>query len=160
MKPLLPIECISSGKNVSYPCVQSQSVESRTKKLAEKIQARMQECGLSRQRFASLMAVQPSIVTRWLSGSHNFTVATLFDIEDKLGFSLVNTRVFGHAVTLNLSLSIESHVTKLTNPHELLHAIGLFQSCESVPAAQVIECRDGFNSSDIESYTSKYFFSK
>lgn len=49
----------------------------------------MRRKNLSRQSFAHLMKVQPSIITRWLSGKHNFTVETLFQIEDCLDVKLV-----------------------------------------------------------------------
>jgi transcriptional regulator with XRE-family HTH domain len=58
--------------------------------IAEKIKDRLFELFISRKRFATMMNVQPSMVTKWLSGKHNFTVFTLFDIEKTLNFSLFN----------------------------------------------------------------------
>lgn len=57
--------------------------------LARKIEAGMKNRGLTRQSFANLMQVQPSIITRWLSGKHNFTVETLFEIEECLKLKLL-----------------------------------------------------------------------
>lgn len=57
--------------------------------LAKKIEAGMKKKQVNRQQFAGLMGVQPSIITRWLSGSHNFTVDTLFQIEDQLEIQLL-----------------------------------------------------------------------
>ena len=34
----------------------------------------------------------PSIVTKWLSGTHNFTVDTLVEIENALGIQLLNVK--------------------------------------------------------------------
>ncbi|MCT4581081.1 MAG: helix-turn-helix transcriptional regulator [Flavobacteriales bacterium] len=31
----------------------------------------------------------PSVITKWLSGTHNFTIDTLFEIEEALGIELV-----------------------------------------------------------------------
>jgi transcriptional regulator with XRE-family HTH domain len=57
--------------------------------LAKKIETAMKERCFNRQQFAGIMGVQPSIITRWLSGNHNFTVETLFEIEDQLGIQLI-----------------------------------------------------------------------
>ena len=58
--------------------------------LAKAIEAAIFYCGLKKQDFAKLMNVQPSIVTRWLSGNHNFTLETLLSIEYVLGIRLVD----------------------------------------------------------------------
>lgn len=44
--------------------------------------------GWSKSEFAAYMHQRPSVVTRWLSGTHNFTVDTLSDIEEALGIRL------------------------------------------------------------------------
>lgn len=56
--------------------------------LANKIKARLKELGMQRIQFAALMKVQPSVVSRWLNGSHNFQVFTLFEIERVLNLPL------------------------------------------------------------------------
>jgi transcriptional regulator with XRE-family HTH domain len=63
--------------------------ELRSSLLSQKILDSLKEKQLSRFSFASLMNVQPSIITRWLSGKHNFTIETLFQIEDCLGIKLL-----------------------------------------------------------------------
>lgn len=63
--------------------------ELRSLLLSQKILNALKEKQLSRFSFASLMNVQPSIITRWLSGKHNFTIETLFQIEDCLGIKLL-----------------------------------------------------------------------
>lgn len=68
----------------------SLSTEEKKKLLASKIEARMKEAGLQRQEFADLMGTQPSTITRWLSGEHNFQIDTLFEIEKQLNVSLFN----------------------------------------------------------------------
>lgn len=57
--------------------------------IARKIDNRLKELKLSRTAFAKGMDVQPAVVSKWLKGDHNFTVKTLFKIEDKLGIRLV-----------------------------------------------------------------------
>ena len=37
--------------------------------------------GLSKKELADHMGKRPSEITKWLSGTHNFTIETLFDLE-------------------------------------------------------------------------------
>jgi len=74
--------------------------------LARKIEEGMKLNRLSRQEFAVLMGVQPSIITRWLSGKHNFTVDTLFDIEERLNIKILNIdSVISRSLTLRLTVN-------------------------------------------------------
>lgn len=59
------------------------------KLLAKRIESRLKEHKLSRKQFASMMSVQPSTVTKWLSGNHNFEMKTIIDIE-----WVLNLRIF------------------------------------------------------------------
>lgn len=59
--------------------------------LALRIEKAMIAKGLNRSQFSTEMGVDPSVITKWLSGTHNFTSNTLFDIEDALSICLVNT---------------------------------------------------------------------
>lgn len=52
--------------------------------LAAKIDEARKAKGWSQTKFAEEMGKQPSEISKWLSGTHNFTVDTLWDIEDKL----------------------------------------------------------------------------
>lgn len=45
--------------------------------ISNKIDALMQERGLSKKQFAEQLGKRPSEITRWLSGQHNFTISTL-----------------------------------------------------------------------------------
>lgn len=45
--------------------------------ISNKIDALMQERGLSKKQFADQLGKRPSEITQWLSGQHNFTVSTL-----------------------------------------------------------------------------------
>jgi len=65
----------------------------RTKKnmlLALRILKAMQTKEWNRIKFAEEMGVHPSVVTKWLSGTHHFTTETLFDIEEKLNICIIN----------------------------------------------------------------------
>ena len=56
--------------------------------LALRILKAMQTKKLNRIKFAEEMGVHPSVVTKWLSGTHHFTTETLFDIEEKLNIKV------------------------------------------------------------------------
>ena len=58
--------------------------------LALRILKAMQTKEWNRVKFAEEMDVQPSVVTKWLSGTHNFTSDTLYDIEEKLNICIIN----------------------------------------------------------------------
>lgn len=45
--------------------------------ISNRIDFLMHEKGLSKKQFAEAIGKCPSEVTRWLSGEHNFTIATL-----------------------------------------------------------------------------------
>lgn len=57
--------------------------------LARKIRYRLKELGMKRKDFAQRMGVQPSVVTRWLSGKCNFEIMTIFRIEAVLEINLI-----------------------------------------------------------------------
>jgi transcriptional regulator with XRE-family HTH domain len=64
----------------------------KTKKqmlLAAKIQDGIKAKGLNNTQFAVMMDQHASVISKWVSGTHNFTTDTLFDIEEKLGIGLV-----------------------------------------------------------------------
>jgi transcriptional regulator with XRE-family HTH domain len=64
-------------------------MESKKQAIADAIKSVIKEKGLGKSEFASLMGVQPSIITRWLSGTHNFTLETIISIEEKLGMEII-----------------------------------------------------------------------
>ncbi len=58
--------------------------------LAAKIYETLQTQNISSRTFAERLNISPSLVTKWLSGQHNFTVDTLVKIERILGIELLN----------------------------------------------------------------------
>lgn len=52
--------------------------------ISNKIDALMQERGLTKKQFADQIGKRPSEITRWLSGQHNFTVFTLAMLSEFL----------------------------------------------------------------------------
>ena len=57
--------------------------------ISNKIDALMQERGLSKKQFADQIGKRPSEVTRWLSGQHNFTISTLAMLSAFFGKSII-----------------------------------------------------------------------
>lgn len=45
--------------------------------ISDRIYELMQQRGLSKKQFADALGKRPCEVTKWLSGEHNFTIATL-----------------------------------------------------------------------------------
>lgn len=58
--------------------------------LAARIDDAMKAKGWKKGDLAREMNKQPSVITRWLSGTNNFESDTLFELEEKLGINLVN----------------------------------------------------------------------
>lgn len=57
--------------------------------LAAKIKDGMDAKGWKNKHLAKALNQQPSVITKWLSGTHNFTSDTLSDIEDVLEIKLL-----------------------------------------------------------------------
>ena len=57
--------------------------------ISNRIEQLMLEKGLSKKQFAEALGKRPCEVTKWLSGQHNFTVATLAMISTFFGQSVV-----------------------------------------------------------------------
>ncbi|MFM9840023.1 MAG: multiprotein-bridging factor 1 family protein [Cyclobacteriaceae bacterium] len=57
--------------------------------LALKIDEAREAKGWTKLKFAEEMGKQPSEISKWLSGTHNFTSDTLWDIGEKLGIELI-----------------------------------------------------------------------
>ena len=59
--------------------------------LAAKIKDGMNAKGWRNKHLSEALSQRPSVITKWLSGTHNFTSDTLSDIEDILSIKLLNT---------------------------------------------------------------------
>jgi transcriptional regulator with XRE-family HTH domain len=66
---------------------------SKRMKLAAQIDDVLMSRGLTNQEFAFMMGKKPSEITRWLSGTHNFTTETLWEIERVLNIQLLTSSV-------------------------------------------------------------------
>jgi transcriptional regulator with XRE-family HTH domain len=57
--------------------------------LASRINEAIKMRGWSQKQFAEAMNKKPSEISKWLSGTHNFTTDTLWHIEQVLGIHLL-----------------------------------------------------------------------
>ena len=58
--------------------------------LAKKLKQKLLENNMNGVRFANKIGKQPSEISKWLSGNHNFTLDTLLDIEESLNITLID----------------------------------------------------------------------
>lgn len=75
--------------------------------LAVKIQEALTAKGIGKKQFAEMAGQKPSVVTKWLSGGHNFTVDTLTDIQRLLEIQLLalETEPAEHEYQINIRVS-------------------------------------------------------
>lgn len=57
--------------------------------ISDRIDFLMKERGLTKKQFAEALGRRPSEITKWLSGQHNFTVATLSMLSTFFGKSII-----------------------------------------------------------------------
>lgn len=57
--------------------------------ISDRIDALMRQRGLSKKQFADALGRRPSEITKWLSGQHNFTIATLAMLSTFFGQPIV-----------------------------------------------------------------------
>ena len=58
--------------------------------IAAKIADALKAQGLNQKDFALRLGKKPSEISKWLTGTHNFTHDTLFDIQTVLNINLLN----------------------------------------------------------------------
>lgn len=66
---------------------------SKLQSVSSLIDARLKGIGMSKMEFAKKLNTQPSSVTKYLSGKHNFTIETLFKIEEVLRIEIIRREV-------------------------------------------------------------------
>lgn len=57
--------------------------------ISNRIDFLMKEKGLNKKQFAEALGKQPSEITKWLSGQHNFTISTLSMLSAFFGKSII-----------------------------------------------------------------------
>ena len=62
--------------------------------------------GWSKKELADRMGKRPSEITKWLSGTHNFTTETLFDLEYHLDAKFVNVEEKQNSQVLHFHINV------------------------------------------------------
>lgn len=57
--------------------------------ISDRIDTLMREKGMTKKQFADALGRRPSEITKWLSGQHNFTIATLSMLGSFFGQPIV-----------------------------------------------------------------------
>lgn len=58
--------------------------------ISDRIYELMLQRGLSKKQFADALSKRPCEVTKWLSGQHNFTIATIAMLSSFFGQPIIN----------------------------------------------------------------------
>ena len=113
--------------------------------IAARIATALHEKGWNKIKLATELKKSPSLVTRWLSGNHNFTVDTLRAIQHVLGIHLLNLQthptkarpcaIIPQGAAINIS---ESEVAYTTLPAE---PEGGFQPLLIQPGVRIFSAR-------------------
>ncbi|HEX3933537.1 MAG TPA: helix-turn-helix transcriptional regulator [Puia sp.] len=77
-------------------------------KLAAKIYKAMKALDMTQTQFAESMKKPISLISRWMSGTHNFTVDTLVDIQRVLGIPLLDVGTVKSKAEVNFKLTVSS----------------------------------------------------
>jgi len=85
--------------------------------LAASIDDAIKAKGWKKNQFAQEMGKKPSEISKWLSGTHNFTADTLFEIERILEINLINLGNKSGIVYKTYSLSVTTMLNDYSNSY-------------------------------------------
>jgi transcriptional regulator with XRE-family HTH domain len=77
--------------------------------LASKIYKAMKGKGWSQTRFAEVANQHVSVISKWISGTHNFTVGTLVAIQRMLGVQLLDLDEGGVKSIMDVKVTVSSN---------------------------------------------------
>lgn len=89
-KPAEKYESVLLSELLSEISPQEQEKTNKRMSLAVQIDEARIRKAWSKKELADRMGKRPSEITKWLSGTHNFTTETLFDLEYHLDAKFVN----------------------------------------------------------------------
>jgi transcriptional regulator with XRE-family HTH domain len=75
----------------------------------------MKSIGMTQTQFAESMGKPISLISRWMSGTHNFTVDTLIDIQRVLSISLLDVETKKSQAEVNFKLVVSSTISDWTS---------------------------------------------
>jgi len=119
-----PIDNDNWGDDYSSPLIQElsdtvtpqeQEQTDYKMKLAAKIYMAMKSIGMTQTQFAESMGKPISLISRWMSGTHNFTVDTLIDIQRVLSISLLDVETKKSKAEINFKLNVSSTISDWTS---------------------------------------------
>ena len=61
--------------------------------ISNRLDALMREKGLNKKQFAEALGKRPNEITRWLSGEHNFTIATIAMLSTFFGQPVIEVKI-------------------------------------------------------------------
>ena len=61
--------------------------------ISNRLDALMREKGLNKKQFAEALGKRPNEITRWLSGEHNFTIATIVMLSTFFGQPIIEVKI-------------------------------------------------------------------
>ena len=82
-------------------------------RLAIKIADAIEHSGMSKKEFAIRLGKQPSEISKWLSGTHNFTMDTLIDISRVLKIQLVDDQL--KAPTMTSDITVDTYNSRIAS---------------------------------------------
>lgn len=83
-------------------------------KLALKIADAIKSNGWKKSEFAKIAKQQPSVISKWLSGTHNFTTDTLIDLENILNIKLLHVDQKSESVIYKRSVETTVEIDEVT----------------------------------------------
>ena len=110
MKPAEKYESDILSALLSEITPEEQEKTNRRMMLAAKLDKARVKKGWSKKELADQMGKRPSEITKWLSGTHNFTIETLFDLEFKLETKFLNVGEKPKEQVLHFALSLSQKV--------------------------------------------------
>lgn len=85
--------------------------------IAAKISDRMRELKWrNNDLLAAVNKNNPSVITKWLSGTHNFSLDTLVEISEALGIKLVNVEPARPYIILQCNMTAPVNIPKGMRP--------------------------------------------
>jgi len=60
--------------------------------ISDKINNTLKKQGMTQKEFANLVGCSEAEVSRWVGGTHNFTLSTIARISESLGTSLIDVK--------------------------------------------------------------------
>tara|TARA_R110002033_G_scaffold146230_1_gene183710 strand:- start:474 stop:911 length:438 start_codon:yes stop_codon:yes gene_type:complete len=98
---------------------------------------------ITKSNFAKLINKEPSVVSRWLNGQHNFTIKTIVDIENTLGEKVLFPKVQVDKMKLkNEEIIIHPWITSKMNDTEVIE---LFNANDVTKVTNVFQKSNQFS---------------